>query len=161
MVWLFLAKSNLALFVACGELSVFALVKSSLDCRLWPWQGYLLESVLLLAGVVNEFIMESILWSSTTVVLCGHPGLFMFLSSLVCFSLYAPNCWFGHFECSCYLSDVVVLFMKPNNGLFHLCGEIICPHGVGSQQQFPNAYGTLRINSRTFTCLIDLEITKK
>ncbi len=30
----FLAKSNLALFAPCGEPSVFALVKSSLDCRL-------------------------------------------------------------------------------------------------------------------------------
>ncbi len=30
----FLAKSNLALFAPCGEPSVFALVKSSLDCTL-------------------------------------------------------------------------------------------------------------------------------
>ncbi len=38
VVWLyldaFLAKSNQALFAPCGEPSVFALVKSSLDCRL-------------------------------------------------------------------------------------------------------------------------------
>ncbi len=31
----FRAKSNLALFAPCGESSVYALVKSSLDCRLW------------------------------------------------------------------------------------------------------------------------------
>ncbi len=30
----FFAKSNLALFAPCGEPSVFALVKSYLDCRL-------------------------------------------------------------------------------------------------------------------------------
>ncbi len=42
--------SNLALFGPCGEPSVFALVKSSLDCRLWQWHVYLLKSVLLLAG---------------------------------------------------------------------------------------------------------------
>ncbi len=38
VIWLFfrcfLEKSNLALFAPCGEPSVFALVKSSLDCRL-------------------------------------------------------------------------------------------------------------------------------
>ncbi len=33
----FLAKSNLALLAPCGEPSVFALMKSSLDCRLWQW----------------------------------------------------------------------------------------------------------------------------
>ncbi len=44
-----LAKSNLALFAPWGEASVFALVKSSLDCRLSQWHVYLLESVLHLA----------------------------------------------------------------------------------------------------------------
>ncbi len=53
LVWhfkMFLAKSNLALFAPCGEPSAIALVKSSLDCRLWQWHVCLLESVLLLAG---------------------------------------------------------------------------------------------------------------
>ncbi len=51
VVWLvFLAKSNLALFAPCGKPSVFVLVKSFLDCRLWQWHAYLLESVLHLAG---------------------------------------------------------------------------------------------------------------
>ncbi len=45
----FLAESNLALFAPCGEPSVFVLVKSSLDCRLWQRHIYLLESVLHLA----------------------------------------------------------------------------------------------------------------
>ncbi len=82
---MFFVKSNLTLFAPCGEPSVFALMKSSLDCRLWQWQAYLLESVLLLAGCCERvfFTMEMILWSSTTVVLCGRPGLFMLLGSPV------------------------------------------------------------------------------
>ncbi len=57
-----LAKSNQVLFAACGESSVFALVKSSLDCR----HVCLLESVLLLAGCCEGvfFTMEKILRSS-------------------------------------------------------------------------------------------------
>ncbi len=39
-------QSNQALFAPCGEPSLFALVKSSLDCRLWQWHAYLLKSVL-------------------------------------------------------------------------------------------------------------------
>ncbi len=58
------------------------------------------------------------------------------------------------------LSDGFVLFLKPNNCLFHLYGEILWPHDVGLQQLL-NANGTLRINSRPFTCLIDVELTKK
>ncbi len=53
----FLAKPNLALFAPCGEASVFALVKSSLDCRLWQWHVYLLESVLLLAGCCERVFL--------------------------------------------------------------------------------------------------------
>ncbi len=53
-------NSNLALFAHCCEPSVFALVK----------KGFF-------------FTMERILRSSTTVVLRGHPGLFMLLSSPV------------------------------------------------------------------------------
>ncbi len=45
-----LAKSNLAFFAPCSEPTVFALVKSSLNCRLWQWHIYFLESVLHLAG---------------------------------------------------------------------------------------------------------------
>ncbi len=114
---MFLAKSNLALFAPCCEPSVFALVKSSLDCRLWQWHVYLLESVLLLARCCERVFLYHgrILWSSTTVVLHGRPGLFMLLSSPVC-SFFS--------ECTklliwalliCYLSDGFVLFFKPNN----------------------------------------------
>ncbi len=39
------------------EPSVFALVKSSLDCRLWQWHNYLLESVLHLAGCCKKVFL--------------------------------------------------------------------------------------------------------
>ncbi len=52
-----LAKSNLALFAPCGEPSVFALVKSSLDCRLWQWHTCPMESVLLLAGCCERVFL--------------------------------------------------------------------------------------------------------
>ncbi len=96
----FLVKSNLALFAPYSEPSVIALVKSSLDCRLWQWHVCLLEIVLLLAGCCERVFLyhgeDS--RSSTTVVLCGHAGLFMFRSSPVrsFFSQNVPNCWFGH-----------------------------------------------------------------
>ncbi len=78
----FLAESNLALFAACGEASVFALVKSSLDCR----HVCLLESVLLLAECGERVFLYHGEDSPiiTTVVLRGRPGLFMLLSSPVC-----------------------------------------------------------------------------
>ncbi len=66
------------------------------------------------------FTIEMILWSSTTVVLCGRPGLFMLLSSPVrsfflrmyqTVDLATPNGF--------------VLFLKPNNHLFHLHGELL------------------------------------
>ncbi len=74
-------KSNQALFVACAEASVFALVKSSLDCR----HVCLLESVLLLAGCCERVFLHHGEDSPiiTTVVLRGRPGLSMFLSSPV------------------------------------------------------------------------------
>ncbi len=53
----FLAKSNLALFAPCGEPSVFVLVKSSLDCRLWRWHVFLLESLLHLAGCCERVFL--------------------------------------------------------------------------------------------------------
>ncbi len=49
-----LAKSSPVLFAACGEASVFALVKSSLDCR----HVCLLESVLLLAGCCERVFLH-------------------------------------------------------------------------------------------------------
>ncbi len=37
------------------------------------------------------------------------------------------------------LSDGFVLFLKPNNFLFHLYGEILWLHDVGSEQQLKAA----------------------
>ncbi len=53
----FLAKSNLFLFAPFGGPSVFTLVKSSLDCRLWQRHVYLLESVLRLAGCCERVFL--------------------------------------------------------------------------------------------------------
>ncbi len=109
------------------------------------------------------FTMERVLRSSTTVVLCGHPGLFYvaeLTSAFFFFSQNVPNYWFGH-ECCCYLSDVFVLILKPKNHLFHLHAELLWLHDMGSQQQLPNANGKLGINSRPFTCLTDVDITKE
>ncbi len=157
---MFLAKSNQALYAPCGETSVFALVKSSLDCRLWQWHAYLLESVLLLAGCCERVFLyheedhPPLLFSvDVQAFLC------CWAHQCVLFYQNEPNCWFGQFECSCNLSNGFVLFLKSNNCLFHLHGEVIWPHDVHSQQQLPHANDTLRINPRPFTCLIDLEIT--
>ncbi len=97
----FLEKSNLALCAACGEPSVFALVKSSLDCRFWQWHIYLLDSVLLLAGCCKRgFLYHGEdpliihhccpLWPSRSFVLLSSPVHSFFFSQNV------PNCWFGH-----------------------------------------------------------------
>ncbi len=152
LVWhfkMFLAKSNLALFAPCGEPSAIALVKSSLDCRLWQWHVCLLDSVLLLAGCCERVFLyhgenSQIIhhccppWTSrpfyVTELKCVlfrmHQTvdlpLLMFLLSLwwICFVFEAYNC------------------------LFRLYVELPWLHDVGSQQQLPNANGTLRINSR-------------
>ncbi len=113
--------------------------------------------------VVKGFFltMERLLRSSTTVFLRGRPGLFMSHTSAFFFSQNVPNCWFGHSGCSCYLFDGLVLFLNPNNCLFCLYGELPWLQDMGSEQQLPNANGTLRISSRPFTCLIDVEIMKE
>ncbi len=61
-----------------------------------PWRVFFS-----LLDVVKGFFFT--IWED---VLCGRSCLFMLLSSLVryCFSQNVPNCWFGHSECSCYLS---------------------------------------------------------
>ncbi len=93
------------------------------------------------------FPMERILQSSTTVVLHGHPGLFMLLSSVVCsfFSEWTQNDDLASPKVPA-ISNGFGLFLKPNNYLFHFIW-ILWLHDVGSQQQLPNANGILRINS--------------
>ncbi len=73
----FLVKSDLS----CGEASVFALVKSSLDCR----HVCLLKRALLLAECCERVFLHHGEDSPiiTTVFLRGRPGLSMFLSSPV------------------------------------------------------------------------------
>ncbi len=110
------------MFAACGEPSVFALMKSYLDCRLWQWHMYLLESVIIYRG--------KILWSSTTFGLRGHPSLFMSLSSpvhsffseytklliwpLLMFLLYI--CWIFF----CFLTLTIVCFTCMESSFDHM-----------------------------------------
>ncbi len=116
--------------VVLNKSSLFALMKSSLDCRLWQFLTPISWRVFFNWLDVMKgffFTMERILRSSTTVVLHGRPGLFMLLSSLVrslFLRMYQPLD-FGHSECSCYLSDRCVLFLKPYNCMSHLYGEIL------------------------------------
>ncbi len=110
VVWLFLdvflAKSNLALFAACGETSVFALVKSSLHCRLCQWLVYLLESVLLLAGCCERVFLYHVEdppiihqccppWTSRPFYVAELTSSFFFIFIKKKFQ-NVPNCWFGH-----------------------------------------------------------------
>ncbi len=55
VIWLFLVVFWQSLIWPC--LHLFALVKSSLDCRLWQWHANLLESVLHLAGCYERVFL--------------------------------------------------------------------------------------------------------
>ncbi len=111
--------------------------------------------------MVNPFsCYREVSWSSDHPPLLSSMDAQAFLccgahQGILFFSQNEPNCWFGHSECSCYLSGGFVLFLKPNNCLFYLHRELLWLHDVGSQQQLPNANVTLRIKSTPFTCLID------
>ncbi len=153
------------LFAPCSEPSVFVLVKSSLDCRLWQWHVYLLESVLLLAGCCERgFLYHGedppiihrgcLPWTSRPFYVTEITSAFFFLRMYQ--TVYLTTMNVPAISLMGY-----VLFLKPNNCLFHLYGDILWPHDVSSQQQLPNTAGTLRINSRPFTCLIDVEIMKE
>ncbi len=121
MVWLFrcfLAKSNLALFAPCGEPSVFALVKYSLDCRLWQWLVYLLESVFLLAGCCEKVFLyhgevhnSPQLWSS------------MDIQSILC--CWAQQCFFFS-ECTKLLIWPLLCSYYLSNGVCFWCLTIVC-----------------------------------
>ncbi len=107
---MFLAKSNLS----CGEASVFALVKPSLDCR----HVCLLESALLLAGCCERVFLHhgSIHhyccppWTSRSFYVSERTSVFLFLRMYQTVDL-APN------VPARSLSDGYVLFLKPNNCL--------------------------------------------
>ncbi len=109
------------------------------------------------------FTMERILRSSTTVVLCGHPGLFMLLSSSVHFfrrmyqtvDLATPNVpAIPLMDLFCFWSLTIVCFTCMKSSFDRI-------KWVYTQQQLPNPNGTLRINSRPFPWLIDAGITEE
>ncbi len=84
--WVF-GKSNLALFGPCCAPSVFALVKSSLDCWLWQWHVCLLESVLLLVGYCERvFIYHGEDSLIIITVVRGRPGLLCCKAHQCCLS---------------------------------------------------------------------------
>lgn len=126
-------------FASWCELSVFAIVKSSLYGSLGYCNVYLLESVLHLAGFCEGFFLHHgndpaiihrccLLWMSRPLMLRSSPvNLFVFFSQNV------PDWWFGHSWCSCNLSDGFLLFLQPKDGLFQLHWELVWPHVVDSQ----------------------------
>ncbi len=58
--------------------------------------------------------------------------------------------------------DFLFLFLKPNNSLFHLYeSSFDCMMWVHSNSFQMQIRITLRINSRPYTCLIDVKITKE
>ncbi len=90
--------SILALFAPCGEPSVFALVKSSLDCRLLQWHAYLLESVLLLVECCERVVLyhgeDSLIIHHSCSPWTSRPFYVAELTSAFLFSQNVLNCWF-------------------------------------------------------------------
>ncbi len=125
--WCFLAKSNLVLFAPCGEPFVFALVKSSLDCRLYQWHAYLLESVLLLAGCCERVFLyhgeDSRIIHHCCPPWTSRPFYVAKLTSVFCFSHNVPNIDLATPNVLA-VSLMDLLFLKTNNCLFHLYGEM-------------------------------------
>ncbi len=142
----FLSMSNLA-FLLLRLMNDLQLVVNLLDLLLWS---------LLLTGdfdnvthiswrvfftwlnVVKGFVftIDRILqWSSS--VVWGHPGLFMLLSSTVCyFLLINPT--------TVHVISLLHLFFKPNDVMFYLHGVLLWPLIVDSQQQLLTASNTLQ-----------------
>ncbi len=133
----FMAKSNLAFFAPCGKPSVSAHVKSSLDCALTVTH--------LSPGECSS--LGWMLWKGFSLPWRGsssHPPL---LSSVAFLCCWAHQCILFLSECTKLLIWPLlifllslwwicfVLFLKPNNCLFHLYGELLWLHDVGSQQQ--------------------------
>ncbi len=82
--------ANLALFASFVEAFLFALVKSSLDCRLWQRHVYLLESVLHLTGCF------SLPWSGFS----DHPLLLSSVDVQVFLCCWAHQCVLFFSECT-------------------------------------------------------------
>ncbi len=81
---------------------IFSLGKSSLECRLWQWHVYLLESVLLLAGCCERVFLyhgeDSPIIYHCCPLWTSRPFNVAELTStlLFCFFKNVPNCWFDH-----------------------------------------------------------------
>ncbi len=86
---MFLAKSNLALFAPCGEPCVFALVKSSLDCRLIVDCR---ERAFLYHGKDSQIIHHCCpLWTSRPFYVAELTSAFFFLRVYQTVDLATPN----------------------------------------------------------------------
>ncbi len=126
------------------EPSVFALVKSSLDCRLWQWHAYLLESVLPLAGCCERGF--SLPWRGSS----DHPSLLSSVDIQAFLCCWAHQCiLFFFLDCTKLLIWqflmfllslwwIVFCFWSLTIVCFICYGEILWPHDVGSEQQLPN-----------------------
>ncbi len=120
--------------------------KNKISLRHHWWRGYSYHPPLLFSVDIQTFLC---CWA--------HQWVLFFLRMYQTTDLATPNVP----DISLIYLFSFILVLNPNNCLFHLYGEIVWPHDVGSQQQLPNANHTLRIISRTFTCLIDGEIMKE
>ncbi len=103
VVWLFLGvfwQSLIWPCLHCGEPSLFALVKSSLDCRHWQWHIYLLESVLLLVGCYERGFLyhgeDPTIIHHCCPLWTSRPFYVAELNSAFFFPQNVPNCWFGN-----------------------------------------------------------------
>ncbi len=137
-MFFFFEKSNLALFVPCGEPSVLFLGSLLLIVDFESaWRVFFTSCLDVAKGFF--LTMERILWSSTTVVFCGHPGLFVLLSSpfSFCFSectklviwqllMFLLSLW-----CFFFFFFFLSLILKPC--LFLLQGDLLWPQYVGSE----------------------------
>ncbi len=145
----FLAKSNLALFAPCGEPSVFVLMKSSLDCRLWQWDVYLLESVLLAGCCERDFLYHGedppiihrgcLPWTSRPFYVAEHTSAFFFLRMYQTVDLTTMNVpaisLMGSF---CFWSPTIVCFTcmeRSFNGM-------MCVHSNSFQMQLAHLEST-------------------
>ncbi len=90
------------------------------------------------------FTMERILRSFPTVVLRGRPCVHFYVAELGALFFFFRTVDLATSNVPAISLMDLFCFLKPNNCLFHLYGELLWPHDVGSQQQLPNANGTLK-----------------
>ncbi len=136
----FLTNSNLVLFAPCSEPSVFALVKSSLDCRLWQWHTCLLETVLILAGCCERVFLYHgedppiihhwcPLWMSRPFYVAELTSAFFFFSECTRLLIWPLLIFLLSLWWICFVFEA-------NNRLFHLYGQILWLHDVVHSNSF-------------------------